>query len=88
VVGLEELEGDEDDDGLRLAHLHLLGRGDVEVLQVCLPLGVVGLCFSGWGKRGGREGGREGRGDGQYAHWNGRSGRGFADQCYVVVYGS
>jgi len=57
VVGLEELEGDEDDDGLGLAHLHFLGRGNVEVLQVCLPLSVVALLE----KKGreGREGGVE-----------------------------
>ena len=48
VVGLEELVGHKYHNGLGLAHVHLLRRGDVQVLQVCLPLGVVALCL-GWG---------------------------------------
>ena len=43
VVDFEELKGDEDDNSLGLAHIHLLGSCDVEILQVCLPLGVVAL---------------------------------------------
>lgn len=44
VVGLEELVGHHHHDGIGLApHRHLLGRHDVQVLQVRLPLRVVAL---------------------------------------------
>jgi len=43
VVHFKELKGDENDNGLGLAHVHLLGRRNVKILQVCLPLRVVAL---------------------------------------------
>lgn len=46
VVRLEELVGDHHHDGVGLApHRHLLGRRDVQVLQVRLPLLIVALVF-------------------------------------------
>lgn len=57
VVGLQEPVWDEDDDRLGLPDVHLLSRGDVQVLQVGLPLGVVvlpeGNETSDWRRRGG-----------------------------------